>query len=314
MSSEASAQDLDGRRGIVLLHGAGKLGGPASWFQSRERLASGLRSGFVAAGKVRRELALDRPEEATPTSVVNLEYGPVLFERESHPPPSQSRQAPPPARSWVAQPKYRCLCCPTSRRYSTNARELTGAVARTGPATWPYIERRLPEVASYLTNPRTRKAVLGLVVGRLRETRPRVVVAHSLGSLVAVEALAHLDEEDEPELLVTLGSPMRLDSVYVKLNALTTAWPERRGSAWVNLHDRADVATGSKGLDHARFPGVINIAVSNGRHSHDAEHYLKHEVIGSLVWDVASGHTSAEVLRGGLRDEDLTRVRVKHPT
>ncbi|GAA3138944.1 hypothetical protein GCM10010466_32590 [Planomonospora alba] len=103
-----------------------------------------------------------------------------------------------------------------------------------------------PEVAAYLAaGGEARAGAREAVAEVIRRHRPRVVVAHSLGSVVAYETLwAHQDLE--VELLVTLGSPLGMRNVVFErllpapVNGRGTRPPGVR--RWVNIADRHDVA------------------------------------------------------------------------
>ncbi|MFJ3639541.1 serine peptidase [Streptomyces sp. NPDC090108] len=113
------------------------------------------------------------------------------------------------------------------------------------------------EVGTYFTQPERRTAAVGEVARALRRTRPRVVIAHSLGSVVTYDALwthAHPDVE----LLLTVGSPLAMpDIVYDRL--LPHPGPRRLPPGvrrWVNVSDPGDiVAVPPRGVS-ARFEQV----------------------------------------------------------
>jgi hypothetical protein len=98
------------------------------------------------------------------------------------------------------------------------------------------------EVATYLQeiDGATRIAARDEVTGVIARHRPDVVVAHSLGSVVAYEALAanpHLSVD----LLVTLGSPLGMpDVVYDRLRP-TPAGRLPGVKRWVNIADIGDL-------------------------------------------------------------------------
>ncbi|MEU4623885.1 hypothetical protein AB0G04_28415 [Actinoplanes sp. NPDC023801] len=102
----------------------------------------------------------------------------------------------------------------------------------------------LREVFVYLTRPAVRERVRQTVVSALEEHRPRVVVAHSLGSVVTYEAL-HRRPDLEVPLLVTLGSPLALPEIV--FDALDPEPRDGRGirppgvGRWVNIADPGDV-------------------------------------------------------------------------
>ncbi|MFG1702105.1 hypothetical protein ACFLIM_02830 [Nonomuraea sp. M3C6] len=102
-----------------------------------------------------------------------------------------------------------------------------------------------PEVAAYLTDQAKREKSRQAVAEVIRRNRPQVVIAHSLGSVVAYEALwAH--PELEIDLLITLGSPLGMRNVIFErlLPAPINGRGERpRGvRRWVNIADKDDIA------------------------------------------------------------------------
>ncbi|MDO0938980.1 hypothetical protein QQY66_47420 [Streptomyces sp. DG2A-72] len=105
------------------------------------------------------------------------------------------------------------------------------------------------EVATYLADVDSpaRAAVREEVATRIAKHRPRVVLAHSLGTVVTYEAL-HAHPELQVELLVTMGSPLALPhGVFDRLVPGPTGAPSARfgvrpaGVArWVNIADPGD--------------------------------------------------------------------------
>jgi len=108
-----------------------------------------------------------------------------------------------------------------------------------------FAELFAPEVATYLTDQAKRERVRQAVADTIRRNRPRVVVAHSLGSVVAYETFwAHPDLE--ADLLVTLGSPLGMRGVVFErlLPAPINGRGERPKGVrrWVNIADKDDIA------------------------------------------------------------------------
>lgn len=137
---------------------------------------------------------------------------------------------------------------------------------------WIAEQRRLPprllelfvatffrEVAAYLGTPAMRELARARVVETLRVRRPSVVIGHSLGSVLAYEALWACPEVPV-DLFVTLGSPLALPrAVFHRLDPAPLA---ERGAKppgvvrWTNLADPGDlVAIPAKGVSR-RFDGV----------------------------------------------------------
>lgn len=99
------------------------------------------------------------------------------------------------------------------------------------------------EVNAYTSRPELRAAVRARVAGVVVAQRPRVLVAHSLGSVVVYETL-HAFPELEVELLVTLGSPLGLPWLSRRLEpALRHGRGARPAGVrrWVNIADAGDL-------------------------------------------------------------------------
>ncbi len=163
--------------------------------------------------------------------------------------------------------------------YLTRQRRLTrmiDAVGESSTLTWPAllphpsdIAERLPltqmlrtpvfgldQVGRYLDDEARRAAVLHRAsLALLRAPRPRVVVAHSLGSLVAWDLLA--DPRIEMDLLVTLGSPLSQPAVEVE----PLTFPYDRIGAWLNVVHLLDPVPAGRGLA-ASFPAACDLFLS----------------------------------------------------
>ncbi|GAA1692204.1 hypothetical protein GCM10009733_105380 [Nonomuraea maheshkhaliensis] len=115
-----------------------------------------------------------------------------------------------------------------------------------------------PEVAAYLTDAAKREKSRQVVAEVIRRNRPKVVIAHSLGSVVTYEAL-WANPELKVDLLITLGSPLGMRNVVFErlLPAPVNGRGERpRGvGRWVNIADKDDIAAIPPALA-ASFTGV----------------------------------------------------------
>ncbi|EOD63055.1 hypothetical protein H480_39070 [Amycolatopsis vancoresmycina DSM 44592] len=109
---------------------------------------------------------------------------------------------------------------------------------------------------SYLTKPGRRRAAREIVAAAIEQHHPRVLVAHSLGSVVAYEAL-HAYPQLKVDLFVTVGSPLGLP--FAIFDALEPEPAEGRGTRpvgvgkWVDLADPGDLVAVPKRLGD-RFP------------------------------------------------------------
>ena len=141
----------------------------------------------------------------------------------------------------------------------------------------------LKQVSAYLTDEAVRVAAQARVTA-LIDTDTRVVVAHSLGSVVAYEALCDL-EGHGVRALVTLGSPLGIPLVFDRLRPAAGAWPGSESMVWTNLADKGDVVALYKDLRPRFGERVRNAAVNNGSHAHDATAYLTDQLTGRAVLD-----------------------------
>jgi hypothetical protein len=116
----------------------------------------------------------------------------------------------------------------------------------------------LDQVGRYLDDEARRAAVLhraGSMV--LSAPRPRVVIAHSLGSLVAWDLLA--DPRICVDLLITLGSPLG----HAALEVESASFPYHRVGAWLNVVHLLDPVPAGRGL-HGSFPAAIDVFLAPG--------------------------------------------------
>ena len=116
-------------------------------------------------------------------------------------------------------------------------------------------------------------------------TRPHVVVAHSLGTVIAYDCLKRVAECAGVDGFITLGSPLGIDEVQDKLQpgwSRDAGFPAERVSAgWVNAFDRLDPVCGfDPRLAHdfrkLGQEAITDIAVQNdGAWRHSLTKYLR---------------------------------------
>jgi pimeloyl-ACP methyl ester carboxylesterase len=150
----------------------------------------------------------------------------------------------------------------------------------------------LQQVRRYLTEPNLRARILEQVVQAVGDDT-RVMVAHSLGSVVAYEALcAH--PEWPVRALVTLGSPLGIRNlIFDRLRPAPSPvsgsntrlrgawpWPVRE---WTNIADTGDVVALVKDLRPLFGDRVRGFLVSNGAKAHDILPYLTAPETGAAI-------------------------------
>ncbi|WP_405958494.1 hypothetical protein [Streptomyces phaeochromogenes] len=150
----------------------------------------------------------------------------------------------------------------------------------------------LKQVHRYLLDPDLRAQARGRVADQIGDDT-RVVVAHSLGSVVAYEALCSRPGH-QVRALVTIGSPLgiphlilhRLEPAPLQLGGQPRGvWPGEEQLVWTNLAEDGDVVALVKDLRPAFGPDTRCARVHNGSHAHDAAAYLTDRLCGQAIKD-----------------------------
>ena len=130
-------------------------------------------------------------------------------------------------------------------------------------------------------------------IARVGDKTPHVVVAHSMGTVIAYDCLKRVAECPAVDGLITIGSPLGLDEVQDKLQpgwSRADGFPSAKVSGdWVNLYDSLDPVCGldprfANDYGLAGAPTVIDVEVTNGgwwRHS--ATKYLRQAKFSSAL-------------------------------
>ncbi|WUV94192.1 antibiotic ABC transporter ATP-binding protein [Streptomyces canus] len=143
----------------------------------------------------------------------------------------------------------------------------------------------LKQVRRYMMEPELRQLAQARIAEEITE-KTRVLVAHSLGSVVAYEALCAHPEWPVTDF-VSLGSPLGIRSVVFdrlkpKPKDDIGSWPggvER----WTNIADRGDIVALADRLAPRFGDRVQDVSVSNGVRMHDLLRYLTAPRTGRAV-------------------------------
>jgi hypothetical protein len=109
-----------------------------------------------------------------------------------------------------------------------------------------FVNKALSQVTRYMTDAELRVQVQSRVIP-LVGPDTKVIIGHSLGSVVAYEVAAHSLNGPLP-LLLTLGSPLGLRTIiYDRLRPQPPTYPSRV-SRWVNISDRNDLVAAEPDL------------------------------------------------------------------
>jgi hypothetical protein len=143
----------------------------------------------------------------------------------------------------------------------------------------------LKQVRIYLKDPQLRSEVRKRVIVSLGSDT-RVLIGHSLGSVVGYEALC-IAPNHSVRTFITIGSPLGIRNlIFEQLEPPPVdgvgKWPTGVRQ-WINVADRGDIVALRKQLASSFGPGVTDRLVDNGAKAHDAGRYLCSKEVGDAV-------------------------------
>lgn len=157
-------------------------------------------------------------------------------------------------------------------------------------ATVPPVGALLDDARNYARSADVRAAVHGIVLAALEEVPPGsriVVLAHSLGSVVAADTIKKFPEGLQVPALVTIGSP--LGAIAEFRGRDLDEFPFDRLGAWVNVFDPRDPITSGRGIaDHFRCAVDVAVTLQDWMfpaliHQHGGEYYCAHAAVASAI-------------------------------
>jgi hypothetical protein len=152
----------------------------------------------------------------------------------------------------------------------------------------------LKQVTRYFREPELREAVLETVLARITADT-RVVIGHSLGSVVAYEALYRKPENVVS--FISLGSPLGIRKlIFERLEPPRSAmgfgaWPGHV-KYWTNIADSGDIVALEKKLVGSFGSQVRDLLVCNGAYAHHGERYLSTKEAGEAACSGLWGRNS----------------------
>jgi pimeloyl-ACP methyl ester carboxylesterase len=148
----------------------------------------------------------------------------------------------------------------------------------------------LRQVRQYATDPQIRQAAISRVTD-LVNPETRVIVAHSLGTVVAYEALC-ANPSPQVRALVTLGSPLGIRGLIFdrlipapkrdKFGAIKGDWPGGI-SEWTNIADDGDIVALVEDLRPLFEGEMVCAIVHNDLKAHDVRPYLTSRETGLAI-------------------------------
>lgn len=155
-----------------------------------------------------------------------------------------------------------------------------------------FLSKVTEDVSIYLQNEIVATRVNDLVASAIGR-QPCVVVAHSLGSIVAYRVLRNLGSKAQVRRLITVGSPLGLHTVRKLLAPPARTFPAGVGS-WFNAFDPADIVA-LHPLDADAWP--ISPAIANHAsvknhtdNRHGISGYLDDPTIARAIYEGLNGN------------------------
>lgn len=178
------------------------------------------------------------------------------------------------------------------RRQSRAVADLPGTTASGGlgglgsgfdPTSFPTLPADLADAHRYLSSKSLRSAVLHRVIERIGKHRDLIVIGHSLGSLVAIDLMAHLPPKVTVRRLITIGSPAgALGMTKKNPGMLLREFPYHQVDTWVNVLSPYDAITYGLGLSPL-FPAAADVRVAMPPLNHGSVNYLGHPAVGKVL-------------------------------
>lgn len=147
--------------------------------------------------------------------------------------------------------------------------------------------RKLAQAHTYLTNVDVQNAVNEILHPHLEGDEEKIVVAHSLGTIVSYDIMLQLHKMDKlhnVRQFITLGSPLSLKIVMDKFKDRSE--PISAITKWINGTDKEDfIALGNDvDGDHYQMPIENILDIDNGNDDpHSIERYLEHTDISNRI-------------------------------
>ncbi|MFW2173556.1 hypothetical protein ACG95N_08530 [Acinetobacter guillouiae] len=149
------------------------------------------------------------------------------------------------------------------------------------------IHKFLIETYLYLANPQFMDEVHQRILASLEPDQPHIIVAHSLGTVIAYNLLQQLQVNYQIQRFITLGSPLAFKVIQSKLTPPIKR-PNCLNGDWHNFYSPDDFLTAFP-LINAPFdfqPAILNTAISTFIHTpHQIAGYLQHPAVVQNILD-----------------------------
>ncbi|WP_425843707.1 hypothetical protein [Agrococcus sp. TSP3-2-1] len=155
------------------------------------------------------------------------------------------------------------------------------------------------QARNYLSNAHIRAAVLNKVLNALPASGRLVIVAHSLGSVIAADVLRRLPVGLRVAGMVTIGSPLANANFSGSRLREDLKDPPSNLDWWVNFWKGPDPVVASRGLSSV-FPWLLDYRIPArqmyGAPAHAAVDYLGHGAVAAAIGYAVFGSLSKELV------------------
>ena len=147
--------------------------------------------------------------------------------------------------------------------------------------------KKLAQAHTYITNEDAQKAVNEIMMPHFEGKEQKIIVSHSLGTIVAYDIMLQLNEDKKlsnVDQFITLGSPLSLSIVMKKFK--DRIQPIRSIRKWINGTDREDFIALGNNLngDYYQMPIENILDLDNGKEDpHSIERYLEQSSISKTI-------------------------------
>ncbi|MEV8328779.1 hypothetical protein [Kitasatospora sp. NPDC056731] len=146
----------------------------------------------------------------------------------------------------------------------------------------------LREVHGYLRNADKAEQVRAVVRETITTTQPQILIAHSLGSVIAYDMIQRgeisVARDGGVRAFITCGSPLGWLVVRDGIAAAASPLTVPAGTVWTNAYSRWDVVARGTGLGHITT-GVTDVCISTGNYlsPHGIREYLTKRPVADAV-------------------------------
>lgn len=172
----------------------------------------------------------------------------------------------------------------------------------------------LEQVRRYVRDDKVRANVMNHILDYLPTYGDVLLIAHSLGSVIAIDLLDHLHENLHVKRFVTIGSPASIRALHEGSERLLKKFPYARVDDWSNFLNVRDVVTGGRGLA-STFPGAQDF-VLNSISGHGAGTYLGEPavagVIGNALYPTQAVQKSDSAIAVRMGEAEASMLLLQH--